>query len=637
MSLKIALAGNPNSGKTTLFNLLTGGSEITGNRPGVTVDIKESALLGHSEITVADLPGIYSLSPYSGEEVISRDYLTENKIDVILNIVDGTRLERSLYLTTQLAEFDIPVVLAVNMIDEVGKRGGEIDFQKLSAVMGCMAVPISASKNEGIKNMLKAVMSAAEKGETQKNKNTFSLPDERYMYISNVMDSIFKRRMTGKSFAAGADSIVLNKYTAFPIFAAVMLLVYYVSITAVGSFFAEASQNAADGIVMLAESSLCRMNANAFVMGFITDGMIRPVCSVVGFLPQMITLFAMISFLEDCGYMARTAFIMDGVMRGFGLSGCSFIPILVGTGCGVPGIMASRTISNECERKITVITTTFIPCSAKLPLISLVTGIMPGGTWWTAASAYFIGIAAIMCSGTILKKIKHLREADTPFVMEIPEYRIPSAKNIFISVTERAGSFVKRALTVILLSSVIIWILSHLTVNGGRLAFDAAADIDGSILGYIGTAVGRIFIPLGFSGAKTSVAVIMGLVAKEEIVAVLGSGSITSIGSLAAYSFLVFNLLCAPCFAAIAAIKHEMNNAKWTLFAILYQCAFAYAVSLIIYRIGLLVCCGEFTVWTLASIIIAAVIACLLRKTPQTHTVKRCAPCMGCPHNCRRI
>lgn len=760
MEIKIALAGNPNSGKTTLFNALTGANQFVGNWPGVTVEKKEGKLKKHNNVIITDLPGIYSLSPYTLEEVVARNYLITQRPNAILNIIDGTNLERNLYLTTQLVELGIPVVVAINMMDVVRKNGDHINITELSRQLGCKVVEISALKGTGVMEAAQAAIDAAQNGKTV-SLHTFSdvvehaishieqtvvhdvpaeqqrwyaiklferddkvmehikldeqtrkhieqditavekeldddaesiITNERYRYIDTVIKSCYQKKRKGTlSVSDQIDRVVTNRWAALPIFAVVMFLVYYISVSTIGtlatdwtndglfgdgwflfgigrndydqaiteyatenlwtddmvhlvnqaadenivgaadiqtaieekdfSAFEEAYGSYVDslsnagydiapiydaalgenaqslpqtsdfrgwvpGIPVLVENALSALHTPEWLNGLLLDGIVGGVGAVLGFVPQMLVLFILLAFLESCGYMARIAFVMDRIFRKFGLSGKSFIPMLIGTGCGVPGIMASRTIENERDRRMTIITTTFIPCGAKLPIIALIATALFGGAWWVAPSAYFVGITAIVISGIMLKKTKLFAGDPAPFVMELPAYHWPTIGNILRSMWERAWSFIKKAGTIILLSSIIIWAGSVFGVVDGVFQFDPDMELENSILGIIGNAICWIFAPLGFGNIKATIATIMGLVAKEEVVGVFGVLDFEGMTKLAAYAFLVFNLLCAPCFAAIGAIKREMNNAKWTWFAIGYQCIFAYAVSLMIYQFG---------------------------------------------------
>ena len=709
MSIKIDLAGNPNCGKTTLFNALTGANQFVGNWPGVTVEKKEGKLKGNKDVIIMDLPGIYSLSPYTLEEVVARNYLITERPDAILNIVDGTNLERNLYLTTQLTELGIPVVMAVNMMDIVAKKGDKINMKALSEQFGCEVVEISALKGTGIKAAAQKAVAAA-KGHAVTPVHTFGaevesalsaiealldmeipevqrrfyaiklferdekikalmkyVPDvahiiekaekaldddsesiitnERYVYIASIIEKCCKRSHgTGKmTMSDKIDRIVTNRFAALPIFALIMFIVYYVSISTVGAMATDWTNDNLfgdgfsffgkwiPGIPVLAENGLTAINCAPWLQDLIVNGMIAGVGAVLGFVPQMIVLFVFLAFLEACGYMARVAFIMDRIFRKFGLSGKSFIPMLIGTGCGIPGVMASRTIENERDRRMTIMTTTFIPCGAKLPIIALIAGAFFNNSGWVATSAYFVGMAAIIVSGVILKKTKMFSGEPAPFVMELPAYHLPTVGNILRSVWERASSFIKKAGTIILLSTIVLWFLqSYGFTDSGFGAVDG--DLDHSILGYIGRAISWIFIPLGWDHWQAAVAAITGLIAKENVVATFGTlygfaevaengeeiwGTLAaSFTAIAAYGFLVFNLLCAPCFAAIGAIKREMNNAKWTWFAIGYQTIFAYAVTLCIYQIGTLVTGGGFTIWTaVAFAIVGAFFYLLLRPS----------------------
>lgn len=786
MDLRIALAGNPNSGKTTLFNALTGSNQFVGNWPGVTVEKKEGKLKKHNDVVITDLPGIYSLSPYTLEEVVARNYLITERPDAILNIIDGTNLERNLYLTTQLTELGIPVVVAINMMDVVKKNGDKINTAELSRELGCKVVEISALKGTGIMDAAEAAIDAAQNGKTVPM-HTFSgtvehalahieeaavhnLPEEqqrwyaikiferddkvleqikldksvlehietdikavedeldddaesiitneRYVYIGQIIKGCYKKKSAGKlSTSDKIDKVVTNRFAALPIFAVVMFLVYYIAVSTVGTFatdwandgvfgdgwylfgigtsayddamtdyavnnvwtdemislvnaaadkgvigaediqgaiadedfgaFDEAYGSYADslaeegfdisaiydtalgeeaegvpdpseygvwvpGIPVLAENGLEAVNCPEWLNSLLIDGIIGGVGAVLGFVPQMLVLFILLAFLESCGYMARIAFVLDRIFRKFGLSGKSFIPMLIGTGCGVPGIMASRTIENERDRRMTIMTTTFIPCGAKLPIIALIASALFGGAWWVAPSAYFIGIAAIIISGIMLKKTKMFAGDPAPFVMELPAYHWPTVGNVLRSMWERAWSFIKKAGTIILLSSIIIWAGSCFGTMDGSFTFSTEMELENSVLGMIGNALCWIFAPLGFGNIKATVATIMGLVAKEEVVGVFGVLDFEGMTQLAAYSFLVFNLLCAPCFAAIGAIKREMNSAKWTWFAIGYQCVFAYAISLMIYQFGSVFTGGLNVIGLIAAIAVLAVMVYML-------------------------
>ena len=692
MSIRIALAGNPNCGKTTLFNALTGANQYVGNWPGVTVEKKEGNLKGYDGIIVTDLPGIYSLSPYTLEEVVARNYLVGERPDAILNIVDGTNLERNLYLTTQLTELGIPVVVAINMMDIVRKKGDQINIEALSKGLGCRVVEISALKGDGTLVAAEEAIKAAESGKTFPM-HTFSgavehaiahieeaavhsLPEEqqrwyaikiferdekaveslglsaemlahiekdiaaaereldddaeaiiineRYAYIDRLIKKCYKKKNEGRLSASDKiDKIVTNRILALPIFALAMFLVYFLSIGSIGSFttvfmndglFGSFAEAAAAGdlpswmgswvsIPELLDMALLNQAGDPVIFpwlySLIMDGIVGGVGAVLGFVPQLLVLFILLSLLEDCGYMARVAFIMDRLFRKFGLSGKSFIPMLVGTGCSVPGIMASRTIEQDRDRKMTVMTTSFMPCSAKMPIVALIAGAFFSDGWlggaWVATSAYFMGVAAVVISGVILKKTKPFIGDPAPFVMELPAYHAPVASNVMRSTWDRGWSFIKRAGTVILAASIIIWTLNSLSFEGS-LHYITEELGGASILEVIGSAVAWIFAPLGFGTWQAAVATILGLVAKEEVVGVFGSlgyanseqaiVSVLSGNALAGFSFMMFNLLCAPCFAAMGAIKREMNNGKWTAFAISYMCVFAYACSLIVYQIG---------------------------------------------------
>ncbi|MDD4125283.1 MAG: ferrous iron transporter B [Eubacteriales bacterium] len=793
MNIKIALAGNPNSGKTTLFNALTGSNQFVGNWPGVTVEKKEGKLKKHEGVIITDLPGIYSLSPYTLEEVVARNYLIKERPDAILNIVDGTNLERNLYLTTQLTELGIPVVIAINMMDVINKNGDKINISELSRQLGCKIIEISALKGTGITEAAEAAIEAAkstktipahsfsgvvehalahieeaalhempaeqqrwyaiklferdEKALAQLNINTTMLEhiesdikaaedemgddaesvitNERYIYIASILKSCYKKKNAGKlSVSDKIDKVVTNRFAALPIFAVIMFLVYFISVTTVGTWatdwandgvfgdgwhlfgigtadydeamdeyavngiwndelkaivkaagdnnvigandiqdaisggsfadfdeaygtygdsLAEAgydisgiidaaleSENVPDaseygvwipGLPVLAQNGLDAINCAPWLNSLIIDGIIGGVGAVLGFVPQMLVLFLLLAFLEACGYMARIAFVLDRVFRKFGLSGKSFIPMLIGTGCSVPGIMASRTIENDRDRKMTIMTTSFMPCGAKLPIIALIAGALFSGAWWVAPSAYFIGIAAIVVSGIMLKKTKMFAGEPAPFVMELPAYHWPTIGNMLRSMWERASSFIKKAGTIILLASIAIWASSCFGIVEGKFLFDTEIELESSVLGIIGNAISWIFAPLGFGGIKATVATIMGLVAKEEVVGVFGVLDFEGMTKLAAYSFLVFNLLCAPCFAAMGAIKREMNSAKWTWFAIGYQCVFAYAVSIMVYQIGSALIGNINVIGLIAAVIILAFMVWMIIK-PYKEAVK---------------
>ncbi len=789
MGIKIALAGNPNCGKTTLFNALTGSNQFVGNWPGVTVEKKEGKLKKNNDVVLVDLPGIYSLSPYTLEEVVARNYLIEERPDAILNIIDGTNLERNLYLTTQLIELGIPVVVAINMIDIVRKNGDKINIDKLSKELGCEVVEISALKNIGIaeaantavhitKNKAKIIpqhnfggavehalahieelilhdMSAEQQRwyaiklferdekiseklkldessiahiekdiisceEELDDDSESIITGERYNYISSIIEGCYKKKNKGSfSTSDKIDRIVTNRWLGLPIFAMVMIIVYYVSVSTVGAWATDWSNDGLfgdgwflgkgdveykraveeydiaqiklesfektakekgiepedaknlvtearvygedgeteevlsvnykdynnalkieeavpkdyglwiSGIPVLVEKGLDKINCADWLKSLIIDGMIAGVGAVIGFVPQMLVLFLFLAFLEACGYMARIAFIMDRIFRKFGLSGKSFIPMLIGTGCGVPGIMASRTIENDRDRKMTIITTTFIPCGAKLPIIALIAGALFNGAWWVAPSAYFIGILAIITSGVLLKKTKMFSGDPAPFVMELPSYHMPTMANVLRSMWERSFSFIKKAGTIILLATVIVWFASNFGFSEGRFGM---VDTEESMLAMIGGSIAWIFIPLGWGTWRATVATITGLIAKENVVGTFGvlyaMNEVSESGweiwenvrqaftPEAAYSFLVFNLLCAPCFAAIGAIRREMNSGKWTWFAIGYQSIFAYAVSLCIYQFGTLIRTGVFNMWTVLAALVLATFTYMLLK-PQ--------------------
>lgn len=715
MELRIALAGNPNCGKTTLFNALTGANQYVGNWPGVTVEKKEGKWKGNRDVVITDLPGIYSLSPYTLEEVVARNYLLGERPDAILNIVDGTNLERNLYLSTQLVELGIPVVMAVNMMDIVRKNGDRIDTKALAQQLGCPVVEISALKGTGIQAAAEAAVRAAKLGKAvpahtfsgdvehalahieevtvhnmpaerqrwyaikiferdekvltqlQLSRETLEhieadireveerldddaesiITNERYVLIGQILKGCYqKKKVGGLSVSDKIDRVVTNRILALPIFVAVMWAVYTVSIGTIGDLVTGFMNDTLFGtwIVPGVGSFLEGVGCAPWLTSLIADGIIGGVGSVLGFVPQMLILFLMLSILEDIGYMARVAFIMDRIFRKFGLSGKSFIPMLVASGCGVPGIMASRTIEQDRDRKMTIMTTGFIPCGAKMPIVGLIAGALFGGSSWIATSAYFIGVAAVIVSGIILKKTKPFRGEPAPFVMELPAYHAPVASNVLRSMWERGWSFIKRAGTVIVAASIVIWVLNSLSLEGG---FHYIGDGDAkSILNAIGEGIAVIFAPLGFGRWQAAVATILGLVAKEEVVGVFGSlssmadadlamelaeaadSSLAVIGleffngsQLAAYSFMIFNLLCAPCFAAMGAIKREMNNAKWTAAAIGYMCAFAYAISLIVYQLGSLIAGGGFHVGTaVAIVLLVGLLYLLLRKNKAGDT-----------------
>ncbi len=792
MAIKIALAGNPNCGKTTLFNALTGSNQFVGNWPGVTVEKKEGRLKGDKDVTITDLPGIYSLSPYTIEEVVARNYLINERPDAIINIVDGTNIERNLYLSTQIMELGIPVVLAVNMSDLVEKSGDKIHTDKLSSKLGCEAVEISALKGTGIQEAAKKAVALARSGKAcapvhefaheveeaisaaaarlgadvpEEQKRFFavkllekddkigallkSVPDvsaeiaaledkfdddtesiitnERYVYISSIIgDCVTKRVKRRLSVSDKIDRVVTNRIAALPIFAAVMFLVYFISITTVGTWATDwvndglfgdgfhifgigkgdfeddmtgyyrnnvwtaevkAQIDAADaagvigagdirdavseedfeafdkaygsygdslaeegfdisgtvdaaleaeecpdtseykgwvpGLPVLAERGLDAINCVEWLKSLILDGIIAGVGAVLGFVPQMLVLFILLAILEACGYMARVAFIMDRIFRKFGLSGKSFIPMLIGSGCGVPGIMASRTIENDRDRKMTIMTTTFIPCGAKMPIIALIAAALFNNGWWVAPVAYFIGVAAVILSGIILKKTRVFAGEPAPFVMELPAYHLPTFGNVMRSMWERGWSFIKKAGTIILLSSIVIWAGSVFGVEEGRMVFNPDIELESSILGYIGNAIKVIFAPLGFDNIKATVATIMGLVAKEEVVGVFGVLDFEGLTRLSAFSFMIFNLLCAPCFAAMGAIKREMNSAKWFWIAVGYQTGLAYLVSLVVYQLGSLFGGnGNAAGVVIALLIVAGFLYLLFRPYRESKTLK---------------
>lgn len=707
MSVKIALAGNPNCGKTTLFNALTGSNQFVGNWPGVTVEKKEGKLKGHKDVIIMDLPGIYSLSPYTLEEVVARNYLIGERPDAIINIVDGTNIERNLYLSTQLMELGIPVIMAVNMVDVLQKNRDKIYTDKLSKELGCEVVEISALKGTGIQKAAEKAVGLAQKkkamtpvhafsedaentiktvenmltgtvpeeqkrffaikllekddkiqaqmksvpdvsAEIQKMEELFDddtesiITNERYVYISSIIhDCVKKNKQNKMTTSDKIDHIVTNRWLALPIFAAVMFLVYYISVTTVGTWVTDWTNDVLFGEIIppAIEKFLVGIGCAGWLQGLILDGIVAGVGAVLGFVPQMLVLFLFLAFLEACGYMARVAFIMDRIFRKFGLSGKSFIPMLIGSGCGVPGIMASRTIENDRDRKMTIMTTTFIPCGAKLPIIALIAGALFDGAWWVAPSAYFVGIAAIICSGIILKKTKMFAGDPAPFVMELPAYHWPTVGNVLRSMWERGWSFIKKAGTIILLSTIVLWFLMNFGWGDGTFGMLEAEQLNDSILAHIGSVIAPIFVPLGWGDWKMAVAAVTGLIAKENVVGTFGilfgfaevnadngieiwgqlAGSMTAV---AAYSFLVFNLLCAPCFAAMGAIKREMNNAKWFWFAIGYQTGLAYIVSLCIYQIGTLISTGTFGAGTVvAFILVIGFIYLLVRPYKESKTL----------------
>ena len=702
MSIQVALAGNPNCGKTTLFNGLTGATQYVGNWPGVTVEKKEGKYKEDKDIKITDLPGIYSLSPYTLEEVVSREFLLNGNVDVVLNIIDGSNLERNLFLTTQILELGIPTVVAINMLDVIEKRKDSIDYKKLSKELGCPVLPISALKNTGIKELMAEVKKVANTQSLPKNiyagkvlnaLNTIetSLPssieasrrffyavklferddkieaaikakadasvieaceksmdddsesiitDARYTYITSVIKDCYKKGSKEVLTTSDKiDRIVTNRVLALPIFALVMWFVYYISVTTVGTIVTDWTNDVLFGEIIppAVDSFLDAIQCADWLHGLIVDGIIGDVGAVIGFVPQMLVLFFFLAILEDCGYMARVAFIMDRIFRKFGLSGKSFIPMLIGTGCGVPAVMASRTIESDRDRKMTIMTTTFIPCGAKMPIIGLIAGAIFHGASWVAPSAYFVGMAAVIISGIMLKKTKLFAGDPAPFVMEMPAYHTPRAVNVLRSMWERGSSFIKKAGTIILLSTIVLWFLQGFGWEKG--AFGMVDDIDHSILSSIGQTFAWIFSPLGWGDWKAAVASVTGLIAKENVVATFGQlygfaevaeegnefwGQLSaSFTPLAAYSFMIFNLLCAPCFAAMGAIKREMNNTKWFWIAIGYQCGFAYICSLIVYQLGSLFNGGSFGFGTIVGFILLIVLIYLLvRPSKESDTAE---------------
>ncbi len=707
MSIKIALAGNPNCGKTTLFNALTGSNQYVGNWPGVTVEKKEGKLKKHNDVIISDLPGIYSLSPYTLEEVVARNYLIDEKPDVVLNIIDGTNLERNLYLTTQVVELGIPVVVAVNMMDVVKKNGDKINVNELSRQLACPVVEISALKGTGVMEAAEKAIEVAgsvapipqhkfsgvvehaiahieeaavhnmpesqqrwyaikifesddkvleklnipqqtldhihkdiEAAEEEMDDDAESIiTNERYLYISSIIKAVYKKKSKGKlSTSDKIDKIITNRILGLPIFALIMWGIYYIAMQWIGAMGTDWVNDVLFGELVpgFLEKTL-EPHLAPWLFGLINDGIVGGVGAVLGFVPQMLVLFFLLAILEGCGYMSRVAFVMDRIFRHFGLSGKSFIPMLIGTGCGVPAVMASRTIENERDRRMTIMTTTFIPCGAKLPIIGLIAGACFGGASWVATSAYFVGVAAIIISGIMLKKTKRFAGDPAPFVMELPAYHIPTIGTVLRSTWERGWSFIKKAGTIITLATILIWFLQGFGVENG--AFGMVEDMDNSILAKFGNLFAWLFIPLGWGGWKPAVAAVTGLIAKENVVSTFGvlyhfAGELAENGdeiwvnfgkdlaslsgghaALAGYSYLIFNLLCAPCFAAIGAIKREMNNAKWTWFAIGYQCGFAYIISLIVYQIGL-VFAGDINVigFIAALICLAGLLYMLFRK-----------------------
>ncbi len=708
MEIKMALAGNPNSGKTTLFNALTGANQYVGNWPGVTIEKKEGKLKANKNVGLVDMPGIYSLSPYSPEEIVSRDYLLDENPQVIINIIDGTNIERNLYLTTQLKELGIPMVLAINMMDVVEKKGDFINFEKLEQMTGCPVVQISALKGTGINELSQMAVRLVESPKPYQEEHPFAGPLEhslahiedllrkhveeerlrwfslkvferdksalkylalskedesqllmkaepiirqaeeqldedaesivinaRYEYVAKLTDKTYKRKSSSLwSYSDRIDRVVTNKWLALPLFAIVMTIVYYVSVTTVGTWATDWANEVLFGewVPNFIEKGLTALNTAPWLNGLVLDGIVAGVGAVLGFVPQMFVLFAFLAVLESCGYMARVAFIMDRLFRKFGLSGKSFIPMLVGTGCGVPGVMASRTIESEKERRMTVMTVTFVPCGAKLPIIALIAGAIFRGSWWVAPSAYFIGVGAIIISGIILKKSRMFSGDPSPFVMELPPYHWPLLGGVAQSTWERGFSFIKKAGTIVLLSTIIIWFTSNYGIQNGKVMM--VDDLQNGFLSMIGGAIAPIFAPLGWGNWQGAVATITGLVAKENVVGTFGVlygmaevaedgveiwGALSAgFTALSAYSFLVFNLLCSPCFAAIGAIKKEMNSAKWTWFALGYQTGFAYAIALIIYQVGSFVSTGTFTFgFAVALITLVLLVYLLVRPHPE--------------------
>ncbi len=709
MSITIALVGNPNSGKTTLFNALTGSNQFVGNWPGVTVEKKEGKMKNHKDVAIVDLPGIYSLSPYTLEEVVARNYLVNEKADAIINIIDGTNIERNLYLSTQVMELGIPVVMAVNMLDVLEKCGDIVHIDKLSEKLGCEVVEISALKGTGIEEVAEKAIALAQSGKQTPPVHTFApiveetiqevegclpadvqeelkrffaikllerddkvpsmisnVPDvtsaiqkletkfdddtesiianERYEYITSMIDSCVtkKKRAGNMTVSDKIDRIVTNRILALPIFAVVMFVVYFVSVTTVGTWVTDWTNDGlfgegfslfgtgvwVPGVPVLVGNLLESMHCVGWLQSLILDGIVAGVGAVLGFVPQMLVLFAFLAFLESCGYMARVAFIMDRICRKFGLSGKSFIPMLIGVGCGVPGIMASRTIENDRDRKMTIMTTTFIPCGAKMPIVALIAGAFFDNAWWVALSAFFLGILAVVCSGIILKKTKMFAGEPSPFVLELPAYHMPTFGSVMRSMWERGWSFIKKAGTVILLSTIVLWGLMTFGWLDGSFCMLEAEQLDSSILARLGSVIAPIFAPLGWGKWEMAVATLTGLIAKENVVGTFGvlfgfaevaedgteiwHALSSSISTVAGYSFLVFNLLCAPCFAAMGAIKREMNNAKWFWFAIGYQTIFAYVVSLCIYQIGTFITTGVFGVGTIIAVLLVIGLVFLL-------------------------
>ena len=702
MAIKIALAGNPNCGKTTMFNALTGSNQYVGNWPGVTVEKKEGQLKSNRDVIIQDLPGIYSLSPYTLEEVVARNYLVSDKPDAILDIVDATNIERNLYLTTQMIELGIPVVIALNMIDVVRRNGDQIDLDALGKALGCKVFETSALKNEGLEEAAAYAVKIAQEGTPAKNPPVFQgsvehavahieeslegrveprylrwyavkvferdkevlkqmnfsetewthigghikdceeeMDDDaesiitigRYDYIEKLVSRSVVKKDRGRASASDKiDSIVTNRFLALPIFACIMFLVYYISMSSVGRWASSWVKDTlfdtwiAGGLT----NWFAQINVAPWLSGLVVRGIVTGVGSVLGFLPQMILLFLMLSILEDVGYMSRIAFIMDKIFRRFGLSGKSFIPMLIGSGCSVPGIMASRTIENERDRRMTIMTTAFIPCGAKMPFVALIAGALFGGSGWVATSAYFIGVTAVILSGILLKKTKPFAGDEAPFVMELPPYHAPLGKNVYRATGERVSSFVKKAGTIILASSVVLWFLQAFGATGS--GFGMIENNDESLLAYAGRFIAPIFVPLGFGHWQAAVASLTGLLAKENIVASFGifygstntaAGLANDLTGLSAYSFMIFNLLCAPCFAAMGAIRQEMRDKKWTWAAIGYMCVFAYTVCLIVNQLGLFLKGGGFTAATAVAIVLLTGLVYLIAR-PNPYLKKSC-------------
>lgn len=693
MPINIALAGNPNCGKTTMFNMMTGGNQYVGNWPGVTVEKKSGKLKGHSDVNIVDLPGIYSLSPYTLEEVVTRNYLVNEHPDVIINIVDSTNIERNLYLTTQLAEIGLPMIVALNMTDVVQRNGDLISLSTMQEMLGCLVVETSALKGDGVLELAKNAISLAgskksipimprycdcveqalsvvadslvknadvsiryvaikvferdekvlaelaeisritdeaiQVCEAELDDDSESIIiNERYAYIEKIVSASVIRKNTSVNTASSRiDKVITNKYLAIPIFAVIMFSVYYISVSTLGAWMTDWTNDVLFGDIVpnAVNNLLTTLGTADWLNSLILDGIIGGVGAVLGFVPQLLVLFLFLAILEDCGYMSRVAFIMDNVFRRFGLSGKSFIPMLIGTGCSVPGIMASRTIENDADRKMTIITTSFIPCGAKLPIIALIAGALFGGAWWVAPSAYFIGIAAVVVSGIILKKLKAFSGDLSPFVMELPSYHFPNVKNVLKNTWDRGWSFIKKAGTIIFISCGLIWFFSNFDHTFHMVSSES------SMLANFGKFIAPVFVPLGFGSWEATVATLTGLVAKENVVStlgvLLGFGEISENGTeiwstmqgtfstYAAYSFLVFNLLCAPCVGAIGAIKREMHSIKWTVFAVGYQTIFAYAISLVVYQVSALIAGDGFTVITgIAFLMVIGLVYMLVAK-----------------------